>query len=332
MLSSAIAKKDIYIFKAMAPSAGYDILFKQLDQFSQANLLNEINRCIWLIRESNVPGMLTIDYIKLHDETHEWQCCSIRMALTAQGWVSALNPGKVVMLENITAENAAVHEQSLTDYITQLQNGKFGIKNRVNPRKDEQTQCEVYTKYIVNIGEDGAPGKRRREVELSPGVKQAITCELSQKPFKNPVVLRQNLRVRVQGWQFIDLYKGRSYEESELVKLNVAKQCYYTNFVLKNLINRLGCPDESKIESLSDDKLEDSVFYEQLENPVIIPSGHSFSQATIDKMHVVANHGEMHCPLTRQPFTMDQAVENINLNNFINSWDAELQVRSRLKL
>lgn len=322
MLSSAIAENDIYIFKAMLPEMGYAFLEQQRAQVNDDQLA-EYNHCIWLLRESNVKGMLTIDFTLWNAEKKQWQNSSIRMALTAKGWVKALNPAEVVMLENITAESAAAHEQSLTEHISGLRNGLFTTHNRLNPRKEQQTEAGIYSSYIT-VSEEGKP--RSRMVDITPGVKQAITCELSKKVFKKPAVMNRNMNVRVHGWQFINLYKGRSYEESELLALNVPRSCFYHNYFLAKAINRLGCTDDTKIDSLAKDLLEDGVLLEQLNNPRILPSGHSFSESTILELYAASINDEMKCPLTRAVFTLNDVVENINLNRFIQEWPLGKQI------
>jgi len=328
MLSSAIAEKDIYIFKAMLPEMGYAILEQQRAHLNDDRLA-EYKHCLWLLRESNVKGMLTIDFALWNAEKKQWQNSSIRMALTAKGWVKALNPAEVVMLENITAESAAAHEQSLTAHITGLNNGLFTTKNRLNPRKEQQTQAAIYTSY-VDISEEGK--LRSRMVDLSPGVKQAITCELSKQVFKSPVVMNRNMSVRVRGWEFINLYKGRSYEESELIALNVPRSCFYHNYFLAHAINRLGCTNDSKIESLAEDILVDGVEIDQLKEPQILPSGHSFSKSTIHDLSAASITGEMACPITRGNFRLNDVVENINLERFIQEWPLGKRIITAPKL
>jgi|GEM_PF-3700946 len=330
MLNSVLST-DVYIFKAMLPIKGYDILREQFFSIDQ-EALKARGESPWLLRESNITGMLTIDFLKFNETTTQWECKSRRMALTADGWVcSSTLKDTIKVIEQITAESASNHQESLNNYIQSM---NFLLANRLNPLKHQQTTCGIYTTYSI-LGEPSS-----NKVNLSPGLAQAISCELSRKPFKKPVVINSNMQIRVEGWNFISLYQGRSYEESELIKLKVPQEKYYRNFVLEKVIDRLGCEDATKIEKLSEERLLDPVFLETIENPIILPSGHSFGQKVIDEM--IISGRSLRCPNTGMPFNKNCVVTNINLENFMREWpsskamlignlDVELSKRPEVK-
>jgi hypothetical protein len=150
-------------------------------------------------------------------------------------------------------------------------------------------------------------------VSLTPGVRQAITCEITGETFENPVVMKRDKLVK-NGKKDLILYKGRSYEEQALQRLNVKPTDYFSNITLRNIINRIGSNDIDKIELLIEDRAFDVVSLETLENPVIISSGHTLNKDTIDKLV------KKECPSTRKPFNQADVIPNINLEQFINEW------------
>ncbi|MGE3318283.1 MAG: U-box domain-containing protein [Candidatus Berkiella sp.] len=317
---AAEEQSDIYIFAAMDANSGYALLMNKAKDLPNIAQIKASGQPLWLLRESNTQvGMLTVDFITWNEEKNNWIPQSTRMALHPQkGWINASDPKNPDFIEakqsmtQVNAETADKHQQSLQAYLDAFPNARFSLENRMNPLKSQQAQAPIYTTYIT----DQQPANQKALVPLTPGVAQAITCELSGKVFKDPVVLNRDITLPgVSGRQ---LKLGRSYEKSELEKLGINSSNFYANFTLKKIVNRLGCNDAGLMENLSNDRLVDPVMLDTMSNPQILPSSHSLSKETIDGM--IASGRTLRCPETQQPFTQQNVVPNVNLDRFIKAW------------
>lgn len=301
----------------MAPEAGYRILKKKITGMLQdeQNALKESGKALWLLRESNTKGMLTVDMILWSKEENNWKTKSTRMVLSDNGWINASNvqlpevQEALQSAQHITAETAGLHEATLFQYIENYDNGMLILENRINPSKNEQTTSPILSLYQV---------RDISRVPLTPGVLQSLTCDITGQIFTNPVVMNVDQMVRNRDGEDIRLYKGRTYEESALQALRVNPQVYYVNKTLKDVINRLGSADNAKIASLEEDWLKDPVSLETLIEPMILPSTHSLSKDTVEGM--IASGRTLQCPMTRIPFTREQVISNENLDHFIQAW------------
>jgi hypothetical protein len=312
---------SIYVFKSMDRNVGYRHLKMLADDLPNIAQIKETGQALWLLRESNTQkGMLTVDYIFWDNKINNWYENSTRMALhPIKGWVNASNVDDpsfkeaMATISEVNSETAEKHQGSLETYLSTLPY-TLTITNRMNPTKQEQANQGIYTGYVT-VGDDKPTHKV--SVPLIPATTQAITCELSGKVFKNPVVLTKNITIPGQGGISIQLNKGKSYEKAELEKIGVDSAYYFVNFVLQKIINRLGCGDNALMNNLSHAWLIDPVMLETLEDPYILPSGHSLSKETINGM--IASGRTLRCPQTQAPFTKD-LVPNINLDRFIKAW------------
>lgn len=336
-----VPSAGLFIYKSMNPENGYDILEKKLkiDPDLRDNLI-KTNKAIWLIRESNETGMLTIDFQFFENNT--WVKNSCRFMFTDE-WIKASNlkdPNVIEARKSIKLINSVKASQ----YVAQLNNlictklslseirARFDIEFRVNPERNMQTTNEVYSTYTVE--------KKSKEVKLSIGVKQAITCEMSQKIFKDPVIMTENFKgSRIysndeMAPSYIDrlknanncnylFYKGKSYERSELAKWGVPKHLYYANTALKDVVNCIGSLKEEKIDLITEERLLDPIYFTQFDQPYALPSGFSISKKTLEDS---IKHNLLKCPRSTLPFTAEQAVPNKNLAAFIDEWADSQQI------
>ena len=313
---------DIYIFKAMDRNVGYRLLKTKAEGMLNIAQIKQNEEIIWLLRESNTQkGMLTVDYISWDNIKQIWKENSTRMALHPnKGWIPTSDTNSPDFIEamksinKVDSDTAGEHQATLQAYLSKLPYA-LNVQNRMNPTKQEQAKQGIYTSYIV-VGADRPSNKV--SVPLTPPITQAISCELSGKVFKDPVVLIRDITIPGGGGRPIQLNKGKSYERSELEKIGIDPANYYTNFVLSKIINRLGCGDKGLIENLSDDRMVDPVMLETLADPYILPSSHSLSKQIIDGM--IASGRSLRCPQTQQPFTQQTAIANVNLDRFIKAW------------
>lgn len=317
-------ESTIYIFKSMDRNAGYKKLKDHAAHLPNLAEIIKSGTTLWLLRESNTQvGMLTVDFIIWDKEKNNWRENSTRMALHPdKGWINAsdvtapLFQETMAAISKVNSETAAKHQDSLQSYLSTLSFNLL-VENRMNPAKNEQATQPIYTSYVT-IGEDH-PANKKVLVSLTPATAQAITCELSGKVFKDPVVLKRDLILTIHK-NPVKLTKGKSYEKAELQKLGVYPNNYYANFTLNKIINRLGCNSTALIENLSQDRLIDPVMLDTLKEPYILPSGRSISKDTVDGM--IASGRSLRCPETQQPFTKEEAIPNINLDRFIQAWPA----------
>lgn len=325
MASSGPEKQqgDIYIYKAMDQSQGFRVLKARSEELINLSEIKERRQPLWLLRESSTQkGMLTADYIQWNNQNAQWEQGSMRVVLHKdKGWVNANDPSDqdvkeaIKHMENVDSETAVHHLESLSDY---FKNKKLVTLYRMNPAKVEQTNQAVYSGYIVAADLPTSSNVAKVSVSLTPPIQQAITCELSGKIMKEPVVMKADVKVKTADGRDFFLRKGRSYEKSALEILNVNRDIYVTNFTLSKVISRLGCNDEGRLNSLEEERLIDPVLLETMSNPYIMPTGRSISKETLDGM--IASGRTLKCPETNAPFHAQQAIPNINLDRFIKAW------------
>lgn len=313
-----------YIYKAMDRALGVRILEEKAARLSEDTLksIKDNRTVLWLIRESNSePGMLAIDYIHWNDKEKKWDNGSIRMAFTNEGWIRASQADRQrarSILKALTAEQVGEHEQSLRDYLAKhiiemadKTIRHFDVAYRMNPTSDEQTKSQLYSTYTESM------------ISLNPAMKQAITCEITNMIFKEPVVMNKNATVMIGDTEF-RLIKGRTYEKDAILdaqikgnNLKINSHFFYENFALSKCINRLAAP-LGKLETLGEDFMSDPVFGDLYDNPMLIPSGHTFNSETLQGM--IDSGRTLMCPLTRDPFTQNQIIPNTNLERFLKAW------------
>src|SRR5689334_6339791 len=108
-------QNEIYIYKAMSASTGYAILRKKLRNKTTLELefLKETNQPLWLLRESNKPGLLTIDYLSYDSEKKNWVAGSHRMAFTNGGWTGVGSSwNDEIMKSKSEAERLVIEENT----------------------------------------------------------------------------------------------------------------------------------------------------------------------------------------------------------------------------
>lgn len=312
---------DIFIYKAMDRSVGYNFLKNRANQMLNIDDIKANGTILWLLRESNTQkGMLTVDFIYWNKALNRWNEVSTRMVLHAKnGWIDSSNPANPEVQEaiknmvQVDSAVAAKHLGSLETYLTQHKDYKFEIANRVNPFKQDQAQSSVYSSYVTQ-----ALIATKVSVVLTPPIIQAISCELSKKTMKNPVVLKKDILITEPGDRQMLLRKGRSYERSELEARDIGPDCFIENFSLQKIISRLGCGDKGKIDNLETDRLFEPVMLETMSQPYILPSTHSISRETLEQMKATGR--SLRCPETQAPFERSDPVPNLNLDQFIREW------------
>lgn len=322
---------DLYIFAAMDRNVGYAKLKDMANDLPHIAQVKETGQSLWLLRESNTQrGMLTVDIIRWDTNNNRWRENSTRMALHIDnGWIDAsdtkLPEVKEAMksMHQVNARSAGQHQDSLMKYLGDLPTFKLLVENRLNPSKSQQAKSSIYSQYTstANIGrsaENENSKKTATSVLLTPDIIQAISCEISGKVLQKPMVLKADMARPNPNGHTMHLNRGKSYELAELQRLGISANFYCPNFVLAKIISRLGCNNIGLIENLESDRLIDPVMLEILDDPYILPSGHSLSKTTIDGM--IASNRSLKCPQTQQPFTKENIVSNINLARFIRAW------------
>ncbi len=340
---------QIYIFEAMQPETGWKRLTTQANKRPDLQVIKDSGTVLWLLRASRQPGMLTIDCIAWDKEKGDWAKSNTRMALTPAGWINASDINSPIIqealksMQNISPKEAGKHKDSLEKYISDYNVNsstvkglawRFKIENRVNPKKSEQTNTSLYTDYIIaeiddlpqpppiltaaKLIEKKDASKKVTQVSLTPDVIQAISCEITGQTFKEPVVILSDMLIKTKEGVSFQLRKGQSYEKAALLAAGVGAANFYVNFQLGKIIDRLGANNAEKLEKLEAERLQDAVFLDTMEDPYILPSGHSFNKRTIDEM--VRSGRSLACPNTRTPFQIANVVKNINLEQFTQTW------------
>lgn len=138
-------------FNPQHSSDTHSFIFAKITQAEGHQLVSDAyqsnNKIYWLLRESSIGGMLTVDF-KGPQGTY-YQQNSMRFALTENGWevVSGhqIAEMQLKMKTAVTIENANKHIKSL---IHLLKLKGFTQEGRLNPCPEQQTQNELYKQYL----------------------------------------------------------------------------------------------------------------------------------------------------------------------------------------
>jgi hypothetical protein len=111
-------------------------LFADFSLFDSKNLvkkykhLESARKCLmqeklWLIRESSVKGLLTVDYLKYNHKTHEFVPHSLRFMLGESGWYPAPVEIKVDQLPPFIPVDSTLPEDEVFNFLLFLDQYKF---------------------------------------------------------------------------------------------------------------------------------------------------------------------------------------------------------------
>lgn len=335
---------NIFIYGKMTPEETNLILFSKAEclnsqSASQISQVRENGR-LWLIRESRVEGLLTVQSISWKKDVGRWrQDMPQRYMLSNfKGWVvNNANPesaefsfvaDSVGGIIKMTDENTQPHLPGLLKILSE--NG-YHVNNRVNPQIGQETRLKGYTTYRTNatIPQQEYPGSKLEStrVNFPEGILIACSCLLTAvktgqiKVMKDPVTLVQD---------------GISYERSTLLEkypnLEEGKH-FYPNVRLKTIINYLSAtslsPDEywEKLQKVEED-IKDPILLTVMEEPLLSPSGHSYEKSSIEKwiksqqgdLPTLSNTTPIPDPMTGENIRGKTLAHNLNLKKFIKAW------------
>lgn len=350
-----VPENNTYIYSAT--TGGWSILANAINSSSHLKNAMLMGKAVYLIRVSNTDNhMLTKEYVILKnidaikeklfasENIDHW---NTRYMLSPSGWCEA-NKLDDPEIKKIRETMIEVDPDTIgRHYVEQLErlicsDPTFETQHRVNPPKNQQTRCEIYSSY-------SASRTKKEEVRILPELRQSITCEITGKPFKDPVIVTKN-HTTARGWM---LYSGRSYERSKLQELNVPSGLYRDNYPLKKAIMRLGSGQTERIETLGD-KLEIDNLDDHLNQLAI--SARSFSKMNTDSEVVdlenrIANltisvrktTNNTSMEVDQDPFEEQEenieVIPNLNLQQFVRGWPlnkdslfADLESKKRQKV
>lgn len=300
----------------MDKQTGYNIIAKEMVKHPQ---IQNTNQALWHIRGCNTPGMIAIDYIFFVEKV--FQMRSMRFLYTQnQEFVCANNmtssevQNALKSMIHITAETAIKYIDPLINAINNtaqvIHNNSlnFEMLYLINPGKDIAITSKIYSGYAGEY----------IQIELTPDIKQAISCEISGEIFIEPMTMKVDIEnVFMPNHQTYTLRRGRSYEKALLEKSNVDSQFFCFNYTLKHIVDRIGSLQQEKITMLTKDTLKDPISLECFEKPVILPSGQTISQ---ESFFNIVKSGNLECPLSRRPFEIVEVVSNVNVLHFLQAW------------
>ncbi len=336
---------DIFIYGKMGPKetnrilAGkVELLKKQFDFSSKIEVLQENERKLWLIRESRVEGLLTVQSISYEKKSSKWKMNTPQRYLLSneKGWIcNNESPGSDLFeaiaasvggIIKLTEENTAPHLPGLLNLLAE--NG-YDPDNRINPKLGEETQTTAYTTYTHTPSHTKSQASHLKSttISLPEGIFMALSCPLATKKtgeaklMKDPVTL---------------VADGITYERAHLLEEYPALQegsDFYPNIKLKTIINYIAAnslqPNEylAKLEKVEED-IQDPVQLITMENPVLSPSGYSYEQSSIAQwirskqsdLPVWGNIRLIPDPVTRMDIRGKTLVPNVNLRLFIDAW------------
>jgi hypothetical protein len=342
-LDLQINDADIFIYGKMGPLETKQILrakHKSLDS-EMLLRLQESGEKLWLIRESRVEGLLTVQSESYNVSQSKWipNTPTRYMLSNDHGWIInnqdplsdefnaiALSAGGIIKL---TEENTTPHLPGLLNLLAE--NGYTSV-NRLNPKQGQETQTRGYSTYVSDSSllrsEPGhffkiAPSA----ISLPEGILQPLSCVFTTehtgkaKLMKDPVTLVTN---------------GISYERATLLQkypgLEEGKD-FYPNIKLRTIINYVAAtslkPAEylAKLHKVEEDIL-DPILGIEFVDPVLSPSGHSYERSSIEqwissKLSSPFSWGNVNPipdPITKKNINGKTMPENINLRSFIKAW------------
>lgn len=340
-----IEEADIFIYDKMEPYQTNQILLGKVELLKKNSVfssklaaLQENEGKLWLIRESRVEGLLTVQSVSYEKSLSEWKVDKAQRYLLSndKGWIcNSESPdsdmfhaitASVGGIIKITAENTAPHLPGLLNLL--MENG-YLTENRINPKLGEETKTKGYTHYtsFPQIPPQASSHLQSTIISLPEGMLLALSCPLSAKKtgearlMKDPVTL---------------IHDGITYECADLLEKYPHLQQdrdYYPNIKLRAIINYVASnslqPDEylEKLKKVEEDIL-DPIHSVVMENPVLSPSGHSYEKSSIEQwiqskqshLSIWSDTQAIPDPITRVDIRGKALVPNVNLRLFIKAW------------
>lgn len=351
---TTISDNNIFIYGKLGPTETASILFSKVAVMEQSieclpriNLLKIHGGKLWLIRDSRMDGLLTVQSLGYDPTRQQWQENNYEryMLSNNHGWM--LNGKEGAEFEqkikdaggivDMSKADAAPHVQGLLNI---LSDSGYLTYNRVNPKKGEETKVTGYSKYVDSSVPRPVffqPQKTAGDtmVSLPEGILMSLSCPLTIAKtgciqlMRDPVTLLRN---------------GISYERETLwVERPFLEEGvdYYPNIKLKSIISYVsavhlgldGYLDKlAKVES----DITDPVELELMTQPTLSPSGLSYEKSVLDRWirareAIVSNSEPVLDPLTNQNIRGKPLVENINLKLFIKFWPDFYKSRQAMK-
>ncbi|WED42399.1 U-box domain-containing protein [Legionella cardiaca] len=324
----------IYIHKNMSQTQATKLLLTSAQKAVEQHGKDiQDNKKLWLLRDSSVPGLITFESIVYHKASEQWVVQNaIRYMNSKQGWVINNKPPKSLEFaqiveksggkKDIIADDNSVLIESLVIHILETVN--CSLDDHITPFMEKDTKVVARGRYV----------EKEEDFTLPSYIANILICPLTKEKreqlglhgtvplMKDPVVLKDD---------------GKTYERDVLIaqykELGIHLQegeHYYRNLVLRNIIGYLASQEKSPTEYSEildkiDEELIDSLSVEHFDNPVISPSGNSFSKKEITQYINSKKVGLLE-PVVNDPLNpgvkigkMD-LIPNENLELFVRCW------------
>lgn len=339
---------DIFIYGKMEPDETNKMLISKVEwlkiqpDFSMLTKLQQNGDKLWLIRDSRVEGLLTVQSLSWDKQLSLWVINAPQryMLSNHQGWiVNNFLPESDMFLAvvdsvggfiDMTDEKAKPHLPGLLKTLSE--NGYY-VENRINPKAGQQTKLKGYTSYHID-----APKPKQEVLDsklestvvtLPEGIIIALTC---------PITILKTGQMKVMKDPVTRVSDGISYERDSLLeKYPDLKEGtdFYPNIKLKTIINYISAtslkPEEywTKLQKVDED-IKDPILSETMNDPVLSPSGHSYEKTSIEvwvkkkqlDLPTVSNTIPIPDPMTQLNIRGKYLVPNKNLLLFIKAWPA----------
>ncbi|BCA95981.1 hypothetical protein TUM19329_23420 [Legionella antarctica] len=332
---------NIFIYDKMDPKATTQILFSKIELLKKSPIfspmilnLQEKGGHFWLIRESRIEGLLTVQSLSYNTSSSQWQAntASRYMLSVDKGWISNRHNPKTIEFNTlvqqtggfikVTEENAGTE---LPGLLKILSNDGYYTENRINPKIDEETKTKGYSDYHVrSVGHSFK--LEPTTVTLPERILMALSCPLATQKTGEAKLMKDP----------VTALDGVTYERTSLLEQSPSFQekiDFYPNIKLKTIINYVAAtslkPEEylTKLKKVEFDIL-DPILLSKMDSPVLSPSGHSFEKNSIEqwiksKQSDVPTWGStlpIPDPVTNENIRGKPFIENINLKMFIQAW------------
>ena len=334
---------NIFIYDKMDPEGANLILLAKVELLKKqqgfAPIITKLEQDggnLWLIRDSRVEGLLTVQSVSYSQTSSEWVPNSpVRFMLSNNsGWIINNNAPGTVKFEQVashaggliklTQENVTPH---LPGLLSLLSSNGYSPENRVNPKLGEETKTIGYSDYVIpqKIMPSNHNFKFGTSVSLPEGILIALSCPLTTKKTGEAKLIKDPVTLVSDG---ITYERASLLEEYANQNLQEGKD-FYPNIRLKAIINYVSAtslPPEEYLVKLAkvENDIQDPILLIDMEEPVLSPSGHSYEKASLENW-IKSKQNVSHMipipdPVTKEDIRGKPIINNVNLKQFIKAW------------
>ena len=341
---TTISDNNIFIYGKLGPAETASILFSKIavmeyskELSSMISQLKKQGGKLWLIRDSRMDGLLTVQSVSYDRSKQQWIANNHEryMLTNNSGWMLNGREGDEFKqkikdeggIVDMSKEDAAPHVQGL---LNKLSESGYVTCNRINPKNGEETQITGYSKYVDSSVSPAFFQAQKidgvTKVSLPEGILTALSCPLTIRKTGVIQLMKEPVTLLKDGisYELETLWEDRPFLEEGVD--------YYPNIKLKTIISYVSATHlglDAYLEKLAkvENDISDPIDLEVMTQPILSPSGHSYEKSVLERWIKSREaidpdnfDSPVFDPMTNQNIRGKQLVENINLKLFIKFW------------